>query len=85
MLTRSFRFLFTTSCPVRLEIPEIVSLLYIAKKTSVRVAIELSNKSELHLEITKSAHLLDYKLSLSILLRRPVPLHPRPPAYDFAT
>jgi hypothetical protein len=43
MLARSFRFLFTTSCPIRLEIPEIVSLLYIAKINSVRVAIEITN------------------------------------------
>ena len=43
MLARSFRFLFTTSCPIRLEISEIVSLLYIAKIYSVRVAIELTN------------------------------------------
>lgn len=41
MLTRSFRFLFTTSCPTMLEIPEIVSLLYIAKIISVRVAMDL--------------------------------------------
>jgi len=39
--THSFRYLFTVGCPIRLEIPEIVSLLYIAKKTSVRVAIVL--------------------------------------------
>ena len=41
MLTRSFRFLFTTSCPTMLKIPEIVSLLYIAKIISVRVAMDL--------------------------------------------
>ena len=41
MLTRGFRFLFTTSCPTMLEISEIVSLLYIAKIISVRVAMVL--------------------------------------------
>ena len=37
----SFKFLFTVSCPIQLEISEIVSLLYIAKNFSARLAIVL--------------------------------------------